>query len=295
MSDILQLTKENIQARSVDLDELQALIQYLAVGLSFQSSFEILKHSNKSKISKAQATRLRSEFLALVGGKPKSYLRARLPLFMIGIVQYSTQAILNEPVVTRINTFKSLLNGFDNSTLSANVLQTLKTICSQGLSLPYYTSKLNSTLDPVSSFFSGQTPNSFSNSLTEFVGLLDQRLQADRSEREQPERPTVREVEEPERTVTVVEEPERDLRLLPRDEAEEPVVTEVSPPNTDTPIIQIVDTRREPKTPLPSSSNTASSYGGNLEEDEFLRKYKPWFIGGACFVALATAVILARR
>jgi len=293
MSDILQLTKENIQARSVDLDELQALIQYLAVGLSFQSSFKILKHSNRSSISKAQATRLRSEFLKLVGGKPKSYLRARLPLFMIGLVQYSTQAILNQPVVTRIDTFKSLLSGFDGNSLSPKVLQTLKATCSQGLSLPYYTGKLNSTLDPVSSFFSGQTPNSFSNSLTEFVSLLDQRLQADRPEMEQHERPPVREVEEP--TVTVVEEPERELRLLPRDDAEDPTMTEVSPPSTDTPPIQILDTRREPKPPSPSTSNTASSYGGVSEEDAFLRKYKPWLIGGACFVALTATVILARR
>jgi hypothetical protein len=287
MSDILQLTKENIQARSVDLDELQALIQYLAVGLSFQSSFELLKHSNRSKISKAQATRLRSEFLTLVGGKPKTYLRARLPLFMIGLVQYSTQAILNQPVVTRIDTFKSLLSGFDSNSLSSNVLQTLKAACSQGLSLPYYTSKLNSTLDPVSSFFNGQTPNSFSNSLAEFVSLLDQRLQADRPERDQAEPPSIK----------VVEEPEREIRLLPRDEAEEPSVTEVLPPNTDTPTIQIVDTHREPKAPLPpkpSSSNVASGYG-SAEEEEFLKKYKPWFIGGACLVALTTAVILVRR
>ncbi len=287
MSDILQLTKENIQARSVDLDDLQALIQYLGVGLSFQSAFKILKHSNRSSISKAQATRLRNEFLILVEGKPKSYLRARLPLFMIGLVQYSTQATLSLPVLNRIDSFKSILNGFDSNTLSVDVLQTLKAICSQGLSLPYYTSKLNSTLDPVSSFFDGQTPNSFSNALAEFVSLLDRRIQADRPERDQAEPPNIK----------VVEEPKRELRLLPRDEAEEPTVTEVSPPNTGTPTIQIVDTHREPKAPLPpksSSSTTASGYG-SAEEEEFLKKYKPWFIGGACLVALTTVVILVRR
>ena len=288
MSDILQLTKENIQTKSVDLDDLQALIQYLAVGLTFQNGFQILKHAVKSNITKAQATRLRNEFLSLVGGKPKSYLRARLPLFMIGIVQYGTQAVLNEPIINRINAFKSLLRRFDEGSLNTDTLETIKATCSQGLSLPYYTSKLNNTLDPVSSFFDGRTPNSFSNSLAEFARLIDQRLQASTPNRDRDTQPTVRVVEEPERTVTVVEEPERELRLLP--EAPEDGASELPP---TTPNIELVDTYKEPST-QPASSVLAENQK-SAEEDEFLRKYKPWLIGGACAVALTSVVLLARR
>lgn len=293
MSDILQLTKENIQTKSVDLDDLQALIQYLAVGLTFQNGFQILKHAVKSNITKAQATRLRNEFLSLVGGKPKSYLRARLPLFMIGIVQYGTQAVLNEPIINRINAFKSLLRRFDEGSLNTDTLETIKATCSQGLSLPYYTSKLNNTLDPVSSFFDGRTPNSFSNSLAEFARLIDQRLQASAPNRDRDTQPTVRVVEEPERTVTVVEEPERELRLLP--EAPEESTDELPPTTQDgsLPNIELIDTYKEPST-QPASSILAANQK-SAEEDAFLRKYKPWLIGGACVVALTSVVILARK
>lgn len=298
MSELLQLTKDNIDADAVDLDSLQALVTYLAVGFTFQNDFKILKFSDRSKITKAQATSLRNQFNSIIQGKPKSYLRARLPIFVVGLVEYATEMLSGVPSAARVQTFKALLGGVDNSTLNVNSFNLLKSMCTQSLARPYYTRKLNSTLDPVSSFFDGQTPNSFSNSLTECAALLDSKVQAIQNREAEVSVPTP--------TLTVVEDTS--------DENKDRVLTIIPPTNDnvkpilnvvqgDTPFFEII-----PNIPKDILEETQGLQGGepssvdvvasgkpeDLDESEFLDKYKYWVIGGACGIAVLTFFMLRR-
>ena len=277
MLSTLQLTQKYILNEGVDLKSLQELLQYLAVGLSFQSSFQILKGFKKSQITKAQATRLRGEFSTLIKGKPKTYLRSRLPLFFIGLVQYSTQALLDIPVASRISTFKDLLKSFDERYISIEALQTLRAMCVLGLNRTYY-KNLNDMLDPVSPFFNGQTPKSFSHAVEEFLRLIDDILQTDR--------PKLVVVEDPDRQLRLLpdtNDPDRQLRLLP--DTNGPDIDVVSAPDSGVPSIKIIDTQREPvdmsRTKVPKKAVEGA-----------MGVYRGLLIGVACITVLSTVIFL---
>ena len=299
MSDLLQLTKDNIDAESVDLDNLQALVTYLAAGFTFQNDFQILKFSDKSKLSKPQATRLRNEFTAIVRGKPKAYLRARLPIFVVGIVEYATEMLMGVSVATRVQTFKALLSGVDNGTLSVASFNLLRTMCTDSLAKPYYTRKLNSTLDPVSSFFDGRRPNSFSNALTECAELLASKSRAvqDRAEESKPTTPTI--------TIVDDESVGRVLRLLPPSEEDDDskLITVVD--RIPQPTFEIIDNKPtddleytpevgEESKPRSEAEVLLASDIADLDESQFLDKYKYWMVGGLCGVALVSFVMLRK-
>lgn len=215
-------SKSIILEERVDLDELESLLRYLALGFTFFSKFSVIANNSNAAIPKSEANTLKQKFDKTFSGKSKSYLRARIPILLIGIVQFSDSRAQGAPLSDRAAQFENLIKDVDSGTLSRNEFDTLIQTAQNGLNRPYYTSKLNQTLDPLSSFFDGQTPNSFSNALLDTVALLQSKKPNDT--------PVLREVgDTPERTITIVEgdgSPPQ-IRLI---EDDIPPVDTVTPP-----------------------------------------------------------------
>jgi len=241
----LEQTQSAILREAVDLDGLESLLTYMAIGFTFNSSFNILKDNARAAIPKSEADRLKTEFARFASRKSKSYLRVRIPLILIGLTRFGVDLAAGLDLGTRLQMFKSLISDFDSKRTDAATLAALKEIAARGLNRRYYSSKLNATLDPVSSFFDGRTPGSFSNALVEFTNELSAQASPPPSitltpvpNREQDREIRVLEGDGTAPTISVVEDP------LP------PVVTVTAPedelPDTETPVSKMQSTP-EPK------------------------------------------------
>jgi hypothetical protein len=237
----LAQTQSVILRDAVDLDGLEALLTYMAIGFTFNSSFSVLTNNPRAAIPRSEADRLKAEFARFASRKSKSYLRVRIPLILIGLTQFGADRAAGVDLGTRLQTFKSLISDFDTRRIDPPTFAALKEIATRGLNRRYYTSKLNATLDPVSAFFDGQTPSSFSNALVEFTNELNAQASPPSSitltpvpNREQDRDIRVLEGDGTTPTISVVEDP------LP------PVVTitapEDNPPDTETPVSKMQST-----------------------------------------------------
>lgn len=195
-------TRTIIVNNDVNLSEIENLLRYLAIGFSLSSSFQVVKSRQASRIPKSEADRLRAEFSNLFNRKPKSYLRKRLPLLLIGLVKFGTDKSEAVGLDRRVQAFRDLVRKYDEEQFSPEERTTLLTMA-DSLSKPYYARTLNASLDPLSSFFEGQKPNSYSNAVSEFISSLDVPVVVRVEDDEEPER-TIRLVEEDEPTDSVV-------------------------------------------------------------------------------------------
>ncbi len=207
-------TNSIISAEDVDLNEIDSLLRYLAIGFSLASGFQVVKSRRSSSIPKSEANALRDEFSTMFGGKQKQYLRKRIPLLLIGLIRFGVDKSEAVGFAKRISDFKSLIRKYDENSISPEE-RTILTEMSESLSRPYYSNTLNASLDPISGFFAGKAPGSFSNALSEFADTLEAPsvLRVDDDEEEDP-RPVIRIVEEeedPERTIKIIESPEEDV------------------------------------------------------------------------------------
>lgn len=209
--------ERSVLSDAVDLDGLEGLLRYLAIGFTPDTKFRILKtNDHTAEIPKSEADRLKSQFFRMFGGKPKSYLRSRIPILVLGIVMFSDGKARGQSLNDRLSAFAKLIQDVDSANLSNEDLVSLRRLVGEGLDRLYYTQYLNSALDPFASFFDGQTPRSFSNAVQECVRALDsQGIQKDP-------------------TISVVEDPKRNLRLLGEDER---VYTRLDEPLPDVSII----------------------------------------------------------
>ena len=210
-------TQPIIVSNDVDLSEIENLLRYLAIGFSLSSSFQVVKSRQASRIPKSEADRLRAEFSSLFNRKPKAYLRKRLPLLLIGLVKFGTDKSEAIGLDQRTLSFRDLIRKYDENQFTPEERSSVLTMA-DSLSRPYYANTLNTALDPLSAFFEGRKPRSYSNAVAEFVSTLDV--------------PTVIRVEEeekPERTIRLIEDddPERVIRVV--DDEKSPEVHAVLP------------------------------------------------------------------
>lgn len=263
---MMEPTRSVIASNSVDLSEIEALLRFLALGFSFASSFQVIKSNTLSSIPKSEATRLRTEFSALFGGRAKRYLRKRLPLLLIGLVQFAVQKSNSVELTQRLTDFKDLIRKYDDADFSVTERSAILDMATH-LEKPYYSDFLNSTLDPLSSFFDGQTPKSFSNAVTEFVDSLGQPDVVVVLTPADPSTPNLRLLEDDkDPNLTVV---------LPEFEIIEPKEPEV------------LEKPKEPEVVTKDSKNTdkSNSTASNL-----------WIISAVCgSIALAGIVYFARK
>lgn len=164
-----------IQDRNVDLDEFEAVLTFVLIGFSFNSNFEILKPATvQNAISRTEAQNLSKIVMAYIKGKPKSFLRVRLPLVLISLVGFSIKKAKGSTLAERTQTFTQILKSFES-----NNQEELSTIlsCLKALNQAYYTNTLNSKLDPFANIFQGRVPQSFSNLLSEATTLCESKLQ----------------------------------------------------------------------------------------------------------------------
>lgn len=164
-----------LQDRNVDLDEFEAVLTFVLIGFSFNSNFEILKPATiQNAISRTEAQNLSKIVMAYIKGKPKSFLRIRLPLVLISLVGFSIKKAEGSTLAERTQTFTQILKSFES-----NNQEELSTIlsCLKALNQPYYTNTLNSKLDPFANIFQGRVPQSFSNLLGEATTLCESKLQ----------------------------------------------------------------------------------------------------------------------
>ena len=170
----VQDVKIAVLSDNIDLDGLESLLQYLAIGFTANTEFRILKSSGRAaKVPKSEADQLKSQFIRMFGGKPKSYLRARIPLLVIGLAVFSDDRARGNSLRDRLSAFKGLIQNVDTENLSGEDLRHLRTLIRDGLNRPYYTQSLNNSLDPIAAFFDGQIPGSFSNAVQELTRLLE--------------------------------------------------------------------------------------------------------------------------
>lgn len=202
-------TQTIIVSNDVDLSEIENLLRYLAIGFSLSSSFQVVKSRQASRIPKSEADRLRAEFSSLFNRKPKAYLRKRLPLLLIGLVKFGTDKSEAVGLDQRILAFRDLIRKYDENQFTPEERSSVLTMANS-LSTPYYANTLNRSLDPLSSFFEGQKPRSYSNAVAEFISTLDVPTVIRVEEEEEEEKPerTIRLIEDddPERVVRVVED-----------------------------------------------------------------------------------------
>lgn len=190
----VQSILDPVMRDAIDLDGLESLLRYFAIGFTLDSDFRILKGAGASaKIPLSEASRLKQLFGDQFYEKPKSYLRAHLPNLILGLAVFSKSRAEGVPLRVRLNAFKSGIEALDSGEITDADLEDLLTATRDGLSRPYY-NDINDILDPAAQFFGGQAPGSFTKSLQECVRILESML-ADRQE------PVI---------LTVVEEPDAD-------------------------------------------------------------------------------------
>lgn len=261
---------ENVRAvivrNDVDLSEIEGLLRYLAIGFTFASSFQVVKSQQGSRIPIAEADRLRNEFSAMFNGRPKTYLRKRIPLLLIGLVQFGVGKSEGLSLDQRIQGFKDLISKYDAQEFPIGEQRQVLEMA-EALSKPYYTTQLNASLDPISSFFEGVKPNSYSNAVSEFKSSI--------------EIPTVVRLEDDDE-----EEPERTIRIVEGDEVEKEPHPEVKVLLPEFEIIESGDQKEEVKKeePKPPKARPAST-----------RSNKGVLIGVGVAATLAVAVFLLRK
>lgn len=171
--------KKIIQDKNVDLDQLESFITYLASGFSlFSSSFTLIKSApSQAKIPISEAEKLRVEFSKLIQNKPKSFVRARLPIYFVSLIGFANRRGEGTALATNISKFvsQSTLLEAPNANLE-RVQEVLE--CLEALNQPYYLTTLNRKLDPFSGVFGGEKPNSFTKMLAEATQLTSSKLQA---------------------------------------------------------------------------------------------------------------------
>ena len=251
----LSLIKSEILQDSIDLEGIEALLTYLSLGFSFNSSFPVIKRQPRTSIPKTEADAVKLHFSRIIRGKQKSYLRARIPLILIGLIGFGLERARGESLETRVQNFKALWTQFDESSLDGSQLRLLQDIAAQGLKRRYYTSKLNPTLDSVSSFFAGVTPNSYSNAVEEFIGLT-RAMEIP----EAPPSPTEPPAEPPKAVLTPVEDAPPRPRVL--NERTEPTLTVVPSP---TPEIELVEPLDDTKTKSTNEEDKDSAMSNTLK------------------------------
>lgn len=162
----LEDTKNVITERYLDLESVEALLRYIILGVSLSPTFNILSgRLPNSEISKDEAVLIKKEFLQKFEGKPKSYLRVRIPLILVGLVNFSVERNQNKSLDERIANFGKILE------IPFELVPFLKSTVPE-LSQDFYTSKLDTMLDPISNFFDGVRPKSFTNALQELSEML---------------------------------------------------------------------------------------------------------------------------
>lgn len=260
---------ENVRAvivrNDVDLSEIESLLRYLAIGFSLASSFQVVKSQQGSRISKSEADRLRSEFSVMFNGRPKSYLRRRIPLLLIGLTQFGVGKAQGLALNQRVQGFKDLVRKYDAQEFPIGEQRQILEMA-EALSKPYYATQLNASLDPISSFFEGIKPNSYSNAVSEFKSSI--------------EIPTVVRLEDDEE-----DEPERTIRIVEGDEVEKEPRPEIKVLQPEFEIIESGDQKEEPKPPKTETKTRPASTRSN----------KGVLIGVGVVATLAVAVFLLRK
>jgi hypothetical protein len=192
---------------AIDLDGLESLLRYLAIGFTLDIDFRILKGAGASaKIPLSEADRLKRLFGDQFYGKSKSYLRAHLPNLILGLAVFSKSRAEGVPLSVRLDALKRGIGDLDSGEITDVDLEALLFAARDGLGRPYY-SGLNDVLDPAAQFFGGQAPGSFTKSLQECVRILESMYAA----RQEPVILTV--VEEPGANAP----PRREFRILEDD------------------------------------------------------------------------------
>ena len=212
---ILESTKSVLFNKEVVLEELELLLRDMLLGYSESAQYVLLQ--GKPPLQRSDADLLKRILLNKVSGKSLAYIRARIPLFLLAIVDYSNK---NLPIETRAIQFQTLISALeeDGESLELYESQALHYAINEGLNNPYYTRYLNSALDPFSPFFEGQPQNSFSDTLREVSELVDDKTSrlsvVEESPKEEPERELRLIEDKPRPTLTVVEGPPRKVDIL---------------------------------------------------------------------------------
>lgn len=168
-----------IKSRNVDLDQLESFITYLASGVSlFNNSFTIIKSApSQASIPLSEAQKLRVEFSKLIGGKPKSFIRTRLPIYFVALVDFANKRGQGVSLTTNIKKFVAMARSIDASSATSDTIRGLLN-CLEALNQTYYLTPLNRKLDRLNYFFRGEAPNSFTKMLAEATELTASKLQS---------------------------------------------------------------------------------------------------------------------
>ena len=168
-----------ITNRNVDITQLDALFTFMYIGITFQTSFQLLKGVSRSTIKQSEANILKAQILNFGKNRQKAFVRARLPGILIGVIEYSVNKANQVSESDAQSIFEAYLQKLNTIDFEDAQCTALLNLCSaKGLGQVYYTQVLNAKLDSVAVFFSGVTPNSFSNALREFSALLNKRKEA---------------------------------------------------------------------------------------------------------------------
>tara|TARA_Y100000034_G_C6862369_1_gene392642 strand:+ start:489 stop:1295 length:807 start_codon:yes stop_codon:yes gene_type:complete len=168
----LKLTRDIISTDRVNLEELDAFLTYLFVGFTLKSKFKLINGGSGTALSLKDAQKLKTQLQSAMYRKGKPFLRKMLSGFLIGLVQFSDQKGRGIPTAENVKNLKAFQDKLVQGNFTQSELDVLIEIADKGLSRTYYTTFLNNKLDPASSFFAGQTPNSFTHSLEEFQEYL---------------------------------------------------------------------------------------------------------------------------
>jgi len=223
---ILESTKAAILNSRVDIQGLSSLLNYATLGVSSAKEFSILK--DVPPLPRPEFDAYRETLFAILAGRPKTYIRPRIPLFLIGLIDFEERRLKGEPLEKRLQRLKIYVKAIDNQLLSAQEIRSLQVILSEGLAKPYYSEYLNSKIDPYAPFFGGDAPGSFTRAVKEAAQLI--------AAGASPE-------------ISVVEEPGRDLQVI--EDTEPPIFTVVEDP---TPSVTIIDHSDDP-TVVTSANN----------------------------------------
>ena len=212
---VLKSTKDVLFNKEVILEELELLLRHMLLGNPQSAQYTILQ--GKPPLLRSDVDLLKRILLNKVSGKSLAYIRARIPLFLLAIVDYSNKGL---PIETRAIQFQTLISALDEEkgSLDLDESRALYHVINEGLNNPYYTGYLNSALDPFSPFFEGQPQNSFSDTIREVSELINDKSKrlsvVEEPLKEEPERVFRLIEDKPHPTLTVVEGPPRKVDIL---------------------------------------------------------------------------------
>ena len=215
---ILDSTRDAVLNRRVDLQGLSSLLNYATLGISSAKEFSILKGA--PPLPKPEVDAFRETLFSILAGKPKDYIRPRIPLLLIGLVDFEERRLRGEPLEKRLLQLKNYVKAVDSQLLSAKEVESLHTTLSEGFAKPHYSEYLDSKVDPFAPFFEGKAPGSFTKAVEEATQLI--------AKNAGPE-------------ILVVEEPGRDLRVI--EDKDPPTLTVVEDPIPNVTIVDRTDDR----------------------------------------------------